>query len=460
MLAGGVSVVIPLPRMAGMLNGNGTAYAAGGKLPLRYGTWFFGNGINPPEWVPTAAGLGNAWTLSPALMPLLPVKSYLQVITGLTNKTPINPGHKARPAAALTGATAGGADVQLPSIDQVLVPILNAGAMPALPLGLHVGISSTSGAGALDLRASFRGPSASNPPEYDPAAVFKQLVMFGGTNPAGGTMRPSGPDPELAHRKRALDAVLDNAASLRARLGKADQIRLDQHLAGVHQIENQIAILSTMPPPPATNSKLVDPAIAYPSMGAVGSITALRCKAMSDLVVFALATDLTRVFSYMFTCAACHGNYADAGLDPVTFHEDYGHRRSPKGGASATMGFLTGVKYAMSNFNDTLTRMMNCADGAGNLLDNSVVYSTSCTGESQTHGGNDYPVLVAGKAGGLLKTDQHLRMVSGPPGTTGAPNGENLSKVPYTLLTALGRPPAPWGMGDPQVSSGIADMLT
>ena len=75
MLAGGVSVVIPLPRMAGMLNGNGTAYAAGGKLPLRYGTWFFGNGINPPEWVPTAAGLGNAWTLSPALMPLQPVKS-------------------------------------------------------------------------------------------------------------------------------------------------------------------------------------------------------------------------------------------------------------------------------------------------------------------------------------------------------------------------------------------------
>jgi hypothetical protein len=68
--------------------------------------------------------------------------------------------------------------------------------------------------------------------------------------------------------------------------------------------------------------------------------------------------------------------------------------------------------------------------------------------------------LVAGKAGGLLKTDQHLRMVSGPPGTTGAPNGENLSKVPYTLLTALGRAPGPWGMGDPQASSGIADMLT
>ncbi|MDB4981940.1 MAG: putative secreted protein [Myxococcales bacterium] len=461
MVAGGIAVTLPLPRMAGMLDGNGNAYAGGAALPKRYGTWFFGNGINPPEWVPTTTGAGNAWTLSPPLMPLQPVKSYLQVITGLTNKIPPDPAHKGRPAAALTGANAGGADVQLPSIDQLLVPILNAGSMPALPNGLHVGISNTSGAGALDLRVSFRGPNASNPPEYDPANVFKQLVMYnkGGTTTGGGT--PTGPDPELAHRKRVLDAVLDSAASLRARLGKADQIRLDQHLDGVHQIENQIAILSAMKPTPSmsTSAKLVDPAVAYPNMGAVGSITALRSKAMSDLIVFALATDLTRVFSFMFTCSACHGNYADAGLDPVTFHEDYGHRKSPKGLAYATQGFSAGVKYAMTNFSYTLTAMMNCADGAGNLLDNSVVYSTSCTSESTTHSGNDYPTLVAGKAGGLLKGDQHLRFASGPPGTTGAPNGDNQSKVPYTLLTALGRPPGPWGMGDSQVSTGLSDLL-
>jgi Protein of unknown function (DUF1552) len=460
MVAGGISVVIPLPRMAGMLNGNGTAYAGGAPLPLRYGTWFFGNGINPPEWVPATTGVGNAWTLSTPLLPLQPVKSYLQVITGLTNRIPPDPAHKGRPAAALTGANAGPTDVQLPSIDQLLAPILNAGSMPALPNGLHVGISNTSGAGALDLRVSFRGPNASNPPEYDPENVFKQLIMFGRGPSTGGTVGPAGTNPALARRKRVLDAVLDDAAALRLRLGKADQLRLDQHLDGVHQIENQIAILSTMPTTPTTtNAKLVDPAVAYPNMGAVGSITALRSKAMSDLIVFALATDITRVFSFMFTCSACHGNYSDAGLDPVTFHEDYGHRKSPKGLAYATQGFLTGVTYAMTNFNNTLTAMMNCADGAGNLLDNSVVYSTSCTSESQTHSGNDYPTLVAGKAGGVLKTDQHLRMASGPPGTTGAPNGDNQSKVAYTLLTALGRPQAPWGLGDSQVSSGLPQLL-
>ena len=58
MLAGGIAVAIPLPRLAGMLNDNGTAYASGEALPLRYGTWFFGNGINPPEWVPAKIRFG------------------------------------------------------------------------------------------------------------------------------------------------------------------------------------------------------------------------------------------------------------------------------------------------------------------------------------------------------------------------------------------------------------------
>jgi hypothetical protein len=461
MIAGGIGITVPLPRMIGMLNGNGTAYANGAPLPTRYGTWFFGNGILPAQWVPTATGVGNAWSLSPLLMPLQPVKPYLQVVTGLSIKTPNIAPHKAHPAAALTGANSA-QDVQLPSIDQVLAPLLNAGTMPVFPIGKHIGISNTSGAGALDLRISFRGPNASNPPEYDPANLFNSLVTYvGSTSSGSGTVTPTGPDPELAHRKRVLDAVLDDAAALRLRLGKADQLRLDQHLDGVHQIENQLAILATMKPSgtTTTNAKLVNPATTYPNMGPVGSITALRCKAMSDLIVFALATDLTRVFSYMFSCAACHGSYADAGLDPVTFHEDYGHRKSPRGLAAATAGFQTGVQYAMSNLNDTLTRMMNCADGAGNLLDNSVVYVTSCTGESVNHQPNDYPILVAGKARGRLKGDQHIRMSPSPPGAEGAPDGDNVSKVPYTLLTMLGRPPGPWGLEQAQVSTGIPQML-
>jgi hypothetical protein len=50
-------------------------------------------------------------------------------------------------------------------------------------------------------------------------------------------------------------------------------------------------------------------------------------------------------------------------------------------------------------------------------------------------------------------------MVNVPPGPTGAPNGENVTKVPYTLLTMLGMPQGPWGMTEGQVSSGIPSLL-
>src|SRR5882672_12665600 len=84
MLGGGAAVAVPLPRLAGMLNNNGTAYAAGGALPIRFGTWFFGNGIIPDRWVPSRTGIGNSWTLSEQLAPLQDVKPWLSVITGLT----------------------------------------------------------------------------------------------------------------------------------------------------------------------------------------------------------------------------------------------------------------------------------------------------------------------------------------------------------------------------------------
>src|SRR5260370_37211440 len=104
MLAGGFSVAVPLPRLCAMLNGNGTAYAAGGALPVRFGFWFFGNGIIPERWVPTTTGSAANWTLSQSLQPLEPVKPWLSVVTGTNIKIPDNAPHSSFPPAALSGA--------------------------------------------------------------------------------------------------------------------------------------------------------------------------------------------------------------------------------------------------------------------------------------------------------------------------------------------------------------------
>ena len=66
-LATGAAATLPLPIMDAMLNSHGTAFAAGDPLPQRYVTWFFGNGILPPLWVPTSTGAD--WQLSDQLAP-------------------------------------------------------------------------------------------------------------------------------------------------------------------------------------------------------------------------------------------------------------------------------------------------------------------------------------------------------------------------------------------------------
>jgi hypothetical protein len=433
---GGAAIALPLPRLLAMLDDNGTAYAAGGALPRRFGTWFFGNGIIPERWVPAKTGRGADWELSPALQPLSGVKDWLSVVSGLSLKVPNTMAHKSMPAAALTGAQAvKDGDVQLPSIDQLVAPLL--GKDVVFPTGLHVGISNTTGAGALDFNVSFNGPNAPNHPEYSPSKLFKALLQY--------SANTKEPDPALLRRKRVLDAVSEDAKALRGRLGAEDQARLDRHLTGVDELQHQIAEQSL----PHACGSLVDPDQMYAERGADGAITRKRGQAFSDLLVFALSCDLTRVFSYVFTCAACHGSYADAGLDNVTFHEDYGHRLSPKGAASATEGFHTGIVYTISCLSDLATRLRDTPDGAGNLLDNSCIYVTSCVSESQSHSGKDYPLLVLGKGGGALSSGQHLRLAD-----------DNVSKLPFTLLKAMGSLETAWGKDEARVDAVIPQLLT
>ena len=435
-LAGGASVIVPLPRLGGMLNGNGTAYADGAALPVRFGFWFFGNGIIPSRWVPNSTGVGDAWTLSEQLAPLLAVKPWLSVITGTDVKVADSAAHASFPACALSGATNGSKTTLLPTIDQVIAQLIGKGT--TFPTGIHLGIGNSSGGTALGDTMSFSGPNQPNPPNFSPTKVFQQLMQFANTS------TPAAPDPELLREKMVLDAVNTQAGALRTKLGSEDQQRLDRHLEGIQELQTQIMRAQG----PKVTGTLINPDTAFGNRGADGSLSRARCQAFNDLLVFALATDLTRIFSYTFTPPASFQSYADCGLGTGGYHGDYGHRQSPKGAAYATAGMNTGVQFAMTNLADLLTTMKNTPDGASTLLDNSAVYSTSCTSESQTHSPIDFPLLVAGKAGGKLKGNTHLRLV-----------GENSSTVLHTLYTAYGGTAATFGQGLGQVSKGIPELL-
>ena len=190
-LATGATVSIPLPLMEIMLNDNGTAYAqTATPVPPLFVLWFFGNGSLPGVWKPANTGTGSNWALSSQLEVLAGVKSYLTVISGLTNKLVVGGAeHPTGSAGATTAAPLNGNAVTAASIDQVVANLISTGA----PFkSIEVGVTPATPNGPQDSLAtvSHKGPNAKNPPEFDPMAVFTRLFM-GTTSTTTTTTTPT-----------------------------------------------------------------------------------------------------------------------------------------------------------------------------------------------------------------------------------------------------------------------------
>src|SRR3954452_23779788 len=83
----GAGVAMALPWLESLTVRGGEPAAVGGApqaFPRRFAAMFMGNGINPVHW--WAKGSGSNMELSKSLQPLEPVKTRLNVISGLFNK--------------------------------------------------------------------------------------------------------------------------------------------------------------------------------------------------------------------------------------------------------------------------------------------------------------------------------------------------------------------------------------
>ena len=97
----------------------------------------------------------------------------------------------------------------------------------------------------------------------------------------------------------------------------------------------------------------------------------------------------------------------------------------------------------MQRFAALLAALKAIPEGAGNLLDNCAIFATSDSGDGRDHSITNFPILVAGRAGGKLKYPSvHFKS-----------NGENTSKVLLTILRSVGLDLAQFGMAGGQVST-------
>ena len=409
-LVGGAAVSVALPPLEAFMNASGTAYANGTPFPKRFGVFFWGNGVIPDRWAPT--GEGTNWQLSEQLAPLAAHKADINVITGFKVNVKNDRPHGAGPAGLLTGAALRTDMYVAPTVDQVIAKELGGETrFRSLEFGVQRSTRSL----------SYASPTQMNPIETSPARLFNRLFGEDFRDPNATT----GPDPRLPLRRSVLDGVLAQSTALKARLGASDRARIEQHLEGVRSLERQIARLEASPVSLAACALPNAPLADYTDVAGRQQLSAVS-RAMSDLLAMALACDQTRVFFDMFTqpLADILIGTASAGHHQLT-HDEAGNQPNVHGI----------ILTIMQEFAYLLGALKAIPEGSGTLLDNCVILGTTDCGFGRTHQLNNYPLIVAGKGGGFLKTGLHIKSTT----------EDNASRVMLTLVNAMGLRRADYG---------------
>jgi len=400
----GVGTVIALPWLEAMLPRQSAlaadAAAEKATTPKRMAFIYVPNGANMDEWRPKAEGAD--YELSPILQPLATIKQDVLVLSGLTcDKGRANgdgAGDHARASSAfLTGAqarkTAGANFRSGVSADQIAAQKL--GDQTRLS-SLELGIDPFRGSGNCDSGYScvyehtlaWRNPTTPLPTEVNPKYVFDRLFS------------DKGGDQDRAKRSRlrasVLDAVLEDAHGLEKQLGGADRQKLEQYLSSVREIEERIHRAEKLPPvalPEGTQRPEQLPADLTEHFHLI-----------SDLMVLAFQTDVTRIITFMFAREGSDTKYPMVGVNEG-HHTISHHQNKPE--QLAKIAAIN--KFHIEQFAYLVRKLKAVKEGEGSLLDNCMVAYGSAIADPNAHDHHDLPVLLAGKGGGTIEPGRHIR---------------------------------------------------
>src|SRR3954447_17667655 len=245
----GAGAALALPWLESMAHG-APAETAGtlSESPLRMVFMYMPNGVVPSYWTPK--GSGEDYEITPHLKPLENLKSEFMLLENLWNaKTVGRNGHWPKVPAWLSGGyverTAGDdLDSGGTSVDQLAAQRIGDRTMlPSFELGLEAtrtGID-TAGGGFARMYGSFiswRDPHTPVPKEIVPQLAFDRLFRSNKA-PVISSLNPD--DPALLTSLQrdeisVLDAVRDQAKSLRSQGSSTDRVRLDEYFESVRSV--------------------------------------------------------------------------------------------------------------------------------------------------------------------------------------------------------------------------------
>ena len=421
----GTGAAIALPWLNAMRPALGAGASTQPAVPVRMGCLFFPNGAWLNNWVPKTAG--KDYELPPTLTPLAGVKDEVLVLTGLDKpQSHDGDGHYAKDANFLTGLhvnKTSGRDISAGgiSMDQLAAQQIGSRTpLPSLELGIDpVDSGVDSNVGYTRLYACYVSWRAANTPvakEISPRAVYDRLF---GQKTASGKPVPSGADS--GDDKSLLDVALEDAHDLRRRLGRDDQVKMDEYLESVRSVEKRMEFASkedardwrpdVRPGPPPDAKTPHD----YQQ----------HCELMLDLMVKAFETDQTRISTFMFANSVSNRNFRRYVDGVRGGHHQLSHHRNDPDNIEQ---YSRITRWHVAQFARMLEKMRAVKEGEGTLLDHSLVLFGSGMSDGNRHEPDKLPILLGGRGGGAVQTGRHLA----------SPDGTPLCNLYVSMLDAMG----------------------
>jgi hypothetical protein len=361
---------------------------AANQPPTRLACIFFSNGVEPAHW--WAKGSGKSMELGAALEPMKPYTEDFTLLRGLYNKSAVasTSPHLGRCPNMLSGGTVSLDPARIEvatTFDQVLSQrIGNQTPVPSLVLGiepnelrLEDGVSMIYGSAI-----SWASPSKPATKEIYPARTFDLLVG-------------DGKGRQLD--KSILDAVLEDARSVHARVSRNDKVKLDEYLESVRDIEKRIARAGKEERLEGWKPSLAKPDMARPAENLPQNVPE-HMKLMLDLVVLAFQMDKTRIATLMLNNDLSQMNFGFLPGVRGALHLDLTHNGKA---AEAEAMYLKTNQFHMQQCAYIVDRLKNIDEGGTSLLDNSMILFGSNLFDGDAHGADQMPLILAGRGGGL-----------------------------------------------------------
>jgi hypothetical protein len=379
-----------LPRRAHAAPSTYKPWARSDRAQPRVIFCYVPNGKNIFEWLPK--GAGRDYSLSPTLQVLQGHRPRFSVLTGLGH--PHSKGGHSGADTWLTGAdlkAVPGADYSnTVSIDQVIAEVHGKHTrFPSLQLSDQSGTGSAGHSHTL----SFDRVGTPLPSENSPKRLFERLFVPDTAQDREATLR------NHAERRSILDAVMVEAKTLKNRLGKSDQHKLEEYLSSVRATEEQVKRMEAWVDVPKVNVE--SGALQLASQPGNAHDRPMWIDVMMELSYLSFITDTTRVITFEWSREA--GGFGGGGEN----HHELSHH----GGDKAMLDRLAQIdRFHMGRLNRFLDFLHQTPEAEGTMLDRTmVVYGSGMnSGEGGEHSPKNLPLLVAG--GGKLgfQHGQHL----------------------------------------------------